>query len=181
MMIHFKNVRKQYGNKIALSIHELIIWEGESIGLVGNNGAGKTTLLSLMLDLIKATSGQVFSKDLAVHKSDHWKSYTGSYLDEGFLISYLTPIEFLEFAAALHGYNKVQVAQFLSEATDFFNESYWNVGYIRTLSAGNKAKVGILASLIIKPELIILDEPFAFLDPSSQAWLVKKLKALNAA
>ena len=178
-MIEILKLQKVYSQSFALTIENLKINKGELVGLVGNNGAGKTTLLSLILDLIKATDGYVKSKDLQVDKTDDWKNYTGSYLNERFLIPYLTPKEFFEFVGNLYGKNKSDIAIFMKENEDFFSIEDKDL-YIRELSAGNKNKVGILATMISNPEIIILDEPFANLDPSSQLWLKSKLKELNA-
>ncbi len=178
-MIEILKLQKVYSQSFALTIENLKINKGELVGLVGNNGAGKTTLLSLILDLIKATDGHVKSKDLQVDKTDDWKNYTGSYLNERFLIPYLTPMEFFEFVGNLYGKNKSDISIFMKENEDFFSIEDKDL-YIRELSAGNKNKVGILATMISNPEIIILDEPFANLDPSSQLWLKSKLKDLSA-
>lgn len=178
-MIEISNLSKVYGKKFSLTISTLAINKNELVGLVGNNGAGKTTLLSLMLDLIPATNGFVKSKGMAVSKSEDWKNYTGSYLNERFLIPYLTPTEFFEFIGGLHGKNASDIALFLKENEAFFKEDAYDKTYIRDLSAGNKNKVGILAAILPKPEILILDEPFANLDPSSQLWLKSKLRELN--
>ena len=178
-MIELNDLQKVYGQKTALSVENLTIRQGEFIGLVGNNGAGKTTMLSLILDLIEPTKGWVKSKDLLVAKSEEWKKYTGSYLNEGFLIPFLTSWEFLEFIGELHGKNREDVKIFLKENATFFTEESTSKKYIRDLSAGNKNKLGILASMLTDPEILILDEPFSNLDPSSQSWLKSKLKKLN--
>jgi ABC-2 type transport system ATP-binding protein len=96
-MITVKNLVKKYNQKIVLNINELVIIKGEIFGLIGNNGAGKTTLFRLLLDLIRADNGEVRSGDWIVAKTENWKDYTGSYLDEGFLIDFLTPEEFFFF------------------------------------------------------------------------------------
>ncbi len=178
-MIELVNLQKVYGNQVALSVDKLKIDKNEFIGLVGNNGAGKTTMLSLILDLIKSTTGFVTSKSQKVSETDDWKNYTGSFLNEGFLIPFLTPMEFLEFVGKLHGKNKADVKSFLVENEGFYDRNALKGKYIRELSAGNKTKVGILASFISDPELIILDEPFSNLDPTSQSWLKSKLKELH--
>ena len=114
-MIEIFNIQKVYGTHVALSIDDLKIAQSDFIGLIGNNGAGKTTLLSLMLDLIVPTKGYVTSKSIKVSDSDDWKTYTGSFLNEGFLIPFLSPFEFLEFIGSLHGQNTADVKDFLEE------------------------------------------------------------------
>jgi len=175
-MIKVENLRKLYGGKAALNVEELTINESDCIGLVGNNGAGKTTLLSLILDLIKASEGAASSKGVAVNKSYEWKKYTGAYLDESFLIPHLSPMEYMEFIGSLHGIGSDETRIFITECSDFFeHELFFRKRFIRDLSTGNKNKVGILSALISSPELLILDEPFASLDPTSQGWLKKTL------
>lgn len=178
-MIEIFDLQKVYGKKLALSVDKIGIDAGEFIGLVGNNGAGKTTMLSLILDLIQPTKGYVTSKSMKVSETDKWKSYTGSYLNEGFLVPFLTPMEFLEFIGSLHRLNKDDVRAFLAENASFFDMDTFSGKYNRELSAGNKNKIGILASFLAKPEILILDEPFSNLDPSSQMWLKSKLRELN--
>lgn len=178
-MIELSNLKKVYGRNVALSVETLNIREKEFVGLIGNNGAGKTTMLSLILDLIEPTEGFVKSKSIKVSDSDNWKNYTGAYLYEGFLIPFLTPQEYLEFIGNLHGISRPDVLEFMAQNSQFYQEDSNSKKYIRELSSGNKNKIGIMASIISKPELIILDEPFSNLDPSSQSWLKLKLKKLN--
>lgn len=179
-MIELKRIKKYYGTLPALDVDDLLINNRECIGLVGNNGAGKTTMLSLILDLIKATQGFVTSKGEKVTDTDRWKDYTGSFLNDNFLIPFLTPMEYFEFLAGLHGLNQLDIDEFLEENKGFYSDDIRAKKYIRDLSAGNRNKVGILAAMLWKPELLILDEPFANLDPTSQSWLKMKLRKLNS-
>lgn len=179
-MIEAKNLTKVYGRTTVLNIPELTIPKGESFGLVGNNGAGKTTFFSLILDIIKADSGQVLSDGKNVKGSEHWKSYTGSYLDENFLIDFLTPEEYFEFLGSLYSLNKDDTRTRLNLFSDFFNgEVLGKKKYIRHLSKGNQKKVGIAAALLFNPQILILDEPFPNLDPSTVIRLKNLLKDLN--
>jgi len=178
-MITINNIIKSYNKKIAVDIPQLEIGYGIN-GLVGNNGAGKTTLFRLILDLVKADRGEVLSNEKNVAKSEDWKSYTAAYIDEGFLIQYLTPEEYFYFIGKLHKLSKADVDEFLAKLAAFFDGAILKSGkYIRDLSKGNQFKVGIAACLLQSPEILILDEPFANLDPSSQIRLIQMLKELN--
>jgi ABC-2 type transport system ATP-binding protein len=172
-------LQKAYGKNIVLFVESLAIREKEFVGIVGNNGAGKTTMLSLILDLIKPTKGFIKSKTRLVSNTEDWKKYTGSYLNENFLIPFLTPIEFLEFIGSLYGKTSKDIYKFLEDNSSFNTKEFYTKKYIRELSSGNKTKLGLLASIISDPEMLILDEPFLNLDPSSQSWLKTKLKNLN--
>jgi ABC-2 type transport system ATP-binding protein len=178
--LQIKDLVKQFGHKIALDISELEIEKGTLLGLVGNNGAGKTTLFRLILDLLKADSGYVWSKGTDVSKSEEWKNYTGSFIDNRFLIDYLTPEEYFYFVGESYGMNKSLVEERLTPFTRFMNnEILGQKKYIRHFSAGNKQKIGIMAALMIRPEILILDEPFNFLDPSSQIEIRDVILRLN--
>jgi len=168
-MITINNLSKVYETKKVLSIENLDFQKGQTIGLVGNNGAGKTTLFSLILDLIEPSSGYVSIDGEKVNESENWKNKVGAFIDETFLIGYLTPEEYFYFLGELRGQSKANVDDFLKNFTDFFNGEILNAKkYIRDLSKGNMKKVGIIGALIGTPAIIILDEPFANLDPSTQ-------------
>ena len=180
-MIHIENLSKRYQQNVVLQIDELHITEGESFGLVGNNGAGKTTLFSLLLDLIEPTSGFVKSNDINVSQSEDWKSFTAAFLDESFLIGYLTPTEYFKFIADLRGVSQADLDVFLQPFSAFFNDEILNnTKYIRDLSKGNQKKVGIAGAFIGNPKVVILDEPFANLDPTTQIRLKNLLKEFAA-
>ncbi|MGI4021655.1 MAG: ABC transporter ATP-binding protein [Janthinobacterium lividum] len=179
-MIEINKLTKSYAGVTVVNIPELHIQKGETVGLVGNNGAGKTTLFRMILDLIRPESGQVLSNGKDVMQDEQWKDYTASYLDEGFLIDYLTPEEYFYFIGSLHNQNKVYVDEKLSALTDFFNGEILQKGkYIRDLSKGNQCKVGVAACLLQNPEILMLDEPFANIDPTTQIRLKNLLKDLS--
>ena len=178
-MISINNLRKLYKGIPAVAIDHLEIFSGEVIGLVGNNGAGKTTFFRLLLDLIRADSGEILSKGKSVTTTEEWKSYTAAYIDEGFLIEYLTPEEYFYFVGKLNQQSKADVDDFLEHYKAFFDDAI--IGkkkYIRDFSKGNQFKIGIVAALLANPELLILDEPFANLDPTTQLRLVDMIRQL---
>lgn len=205
MKIELSNLEKNFGTNTAVDIESFTINNGDILGLVGNNGAGKTTLFRLMLDLLKADKGVVtmhpsaddvelvpsslkLSPDggggggspINPALSEDWKAYTGAYIDDGFLIDFLTAEEYFDFIGRVSGMTKEQIAERLVYFEPLMGGEILNQKkYIRDFSAGNRHKVGIIAALLNRPELVILDEPFNFLDPRSQNMLKKILVEYN--
>lgn len=178
-MIQVTQLTKKYGKQQVLNIESLEIPKGQAFGLVGNNGAGKTTFFNLLLDLIRPTTGQILNTEIQVDKSEDWKPFTAAFIDESFLIGYLTPEEYFYFIGELRGMNKTDIDTFLQQFEELFNDEI--IGkrkFLRDLSKGNQKKAGIVAALIGNPEVIVLDEPFANLDPTTQIRLKKLLKSL---
>ena len=115
------------------------------------------------------------------HLEESWKSYIAAYLDESFLIDFLTPNEFFTFIAKVNNIKEQEMEERLNNLQSFLgDEVLGRKVFIRELSAGNKQKVGIAAALLSCPKFVILDEPFNFLDPSSQNHLKKLLKEYKA-
>ena len=178
-MIQVNQISKSYNGTTVLNIANLEIPKGQSFGLVGNNGAGKTTFFSLLLDLIQPSTGTIINNEIQVNTSENWKPFTAAFLDESFLIGYLTAEEYFYFIGDIRGQNKADVNALLNKHEEFFNDEILNSKkYLRDLSKGNQKKVGIIATLIGNPEVIILDEPFANLDPTTVSRLKKIIKEL---
>ena len=170
-MIKATNLTKNYGEQRAVDIPELIIPDGTILGLVGNNGAGKTTLFRLLLDLIKATDGEVgLSKSddcelMNPAQCEDWKHFVGAYVNEGFLIDFLSPEEYFLFVGKVNDIPEETVKTTIEQYTEFLTDEIIGAGkLIRDLSAGNRQKVGIVSALLAQPKIVILDEPFNFLD-----------------
>ena len=175
-MITIQDLTKRFGDKVAVDIPSFIINAGDVLGLVGNNGAGKTTLFRLILDLIKADSGEVSTNGINPAASEEWKHDTGAFIDEGFLIDFLTPEEYFEFVGKVSGLSQEQTSERLADFERFMaGEIMGQKKLIRDYSAGNKQKIGIISALLHTPKTVILDEPFNFLDPSSQIVLKRLL------
>lgn len=193
MKIQIENLKKSFGEKVAVDIEQYEIRDGEMLGLVGNNGAGKSTLFRLMLDLVKADGGRVLmhpseeeqSQGIAqgsvdVAHTEDWKDWTGAFVDESFLIDYLTPDEYFQFIGRISGRKQEEVDTFLLDFEQFMaGEVAGQKKLIRNLSAGNKQKVGIVGAMLLQPKVLILDEPFNFLDPSSQSAIKRLLLEYN--
>jgi len=176
-MITISNLKKQFGETCACDIPSFTINNGDILGLVGNNGAGKTTLFRLLLDLLKADDGSVLIDDVNPAESEAWKQHVGAYIDEGFLIDFLTPEEYFAFLGKISGIKQSEVDERLQQFDRFANgEVFGQKKLIRNLSAGNKMKVGIISALFRQPKTVILDEPFNFLDPTSQLVLKHLLR-----
>ena len=179
-MIKIENLKKAFGNTVACDIPELTINDGDILGLVGNNGAGKTTLFRMLLDLLKPDEGEVALDGINPAQSEEWKATTGAYIDEGFLIDFLTPEEYFAFIGKITNMTQEQVDERLKAFERLAGgEIFGQKKLIRNLSAGNKQKVGIISALFNHPKLVILDEPFNFLDPSSQNILKHVLTDYN--
>ena len=179
-MITIDKLKKNFGEKVAVDIEHYEINQSDMLGLVGNNGAGKTTLFRLMLDLLKADDGKVIINDIDVSQSEDWKSITGAFIDDGFLIDYLTPEEYFYFIGKMYGLKKEEVDERLIPFERFMSgEVIGHKKLIRNYSAGNKQKIGIISAMLHYPQILILDEPFNFLDPSSQSIIKHLLKKYN--
>lgn len=177
-MIEIHNLQKHFGDTTASDIPAFTVNDGDILGLVGNNGAGKTTLFRLMLDLLRPDEGNVSIDGIDPGVSEAWKKHVGAYIDEGFLIDFLTPEEYFSFLGKISNLKQDDVDERLKDFERFANgEIFGQKKLIRNLSAGNKQKVGIISALFNRPKLVILDEPFNFLDPSSQNILKHELTA----
>ena len=179
-MIEINNIEKNFGKKRAVHIEQFAIPDGEMLGVVGNNGAGKSTLFRLMLDLLAPDTGRVTINGQDVKGNESWKQFTGAYLDDSFLIDYLTPEEFFHFIGKVYGMTKDAIDARLAEFEKLMNgEILGQNKFIRDYSMGNKQKIGIIAAMLHEPDILILDEPFNFLDPSSQSAVKHLLKKYN--
>ena len=179
-MITISNLKKCFGEKVAVNVDSYTISQGTMLGLVGNNGAGKTTLFRLILDLLQADEGEVHIDHVDVSKSEEWKQRTGAFIDDSFLIDYLTPEEYFYFLGRVFGLKKEEIDERLVPFTRFMNgEVLGQKKLIRDFSRGNKQKIGIIGAMLHRPSLLILDEPFNFLDPSSQSVIKHVLAEYN--
>jgi ABC-2 type transport system ATP-binding protein len=180
MEICISNVKKQYNKRTVLDIDELVINKGAIVGIIGNNGAGKTTLLRIILDLLKSDSGSVSIRGIDVSKDEKWKNYTSAYLDASFLIDFLTPEEYFEFIMESYGKDLSTYNKQIEDLRPFMNNEILNQKkYICDFSSGNRQKTGIIGSIISKPKILVLDEPFNYLDPTSQFFIKDHLSDLN--
>ena len=114
-MITINQLKKAFGDTVACDIEQFQINDGDILGLVGNNGAGKTTLFRMLLDLLKPDEGEVALDGINPAQSEEWKTATGSYIDEGFLIDFLTPEEYFAFLGKISDMTQEQVDERLKD------------------------------------------------------------------
>lgn len=176
-MITIESIVKRYGGEVVLDVPEMEIPRGECFGLVGNNGAGKTTLFRIIMDLVRPDGGRVLLEGTDVSGDEEWKERVGAYLDEHMLLAYLTPDEYFETLRKIYGLSAEDLNLHLERFKEFFNEEILGKEkYIRDLSKGNLKKVGIASAFLGNPEVVVLDEPFENLDPTSQIRLKKLIR-----
>jgi ABC-2 type transport system ATP-binding protein len=171
-VIEIKNVTKMYGNAVGVKDISLDIEPGAIFGFLGPNGAGKTTTISMVVDLIRPTSGNinVFGLDSADNSLEIRKRI--GYLAGDFALDRgLTGWEQLEYFGNLRGnFDKKYVRELAQRFDCNLNKKF------KALSRGNKQKVGLISALMHKPELLILDEPTSGLDPLVQAEFNKVIR-----
>lgn len=179
-MITLSHLSKQYRGVTVLDIPELTIESGELVGLVGNNGAGKTTMMRLMLDLIQATTGYAAIDDMRVDQDETWKTFTGSFLDSTFLIDFYTPEEYFGFIGEVYGIPSTEIQLRLQHFEALMGGEILGTGkLIHDFSNGNRQKIGIIGAMLIQPRVLVLDEPFNYLDPSSQIVVARLIREMN--
>jgi ABC-2 type transport system ATP-binding protein len=180
MILNINNLTKSFKQGEVLNIPQLSVPQNELVGILGNNGAGKTTLFRLCLDLLKTDNGVVYIDNQDVSNSELWKKFTSAFIDDHFLIDFLTPEEYFHFTGDLYGINKKEIDAVLADFIPLMNNEILNQKkYIDKFSKGNKQKIGIIGAMLVRPKLLILDEPFNFLDPSSQIIMKRLLQEYN--
>lgn len=179
-LVHLEEVSKTYPSGFTLKIDRLKIDPTHRVGLVGNNGAGKTTLLLLTLGLLQKDRGRIRMSGANICETSEWRRRTASFLGDSSLIPFLTPQEYWSFVASAYGLRGGELANRLKEFDDFVDApASGKKKLIRDFSTGNRKKIGLTAAMMVQPDLLVLDEPFAGLDPRSQVRLRELLAGLS--
>jgi len=180
VIVELSNLKKSYGNVLALKDISFKIYEGEIFGLLGPNGAGKTTLVKILLGLTKRNSGivKIFGIDPNVDPIKI-KSITGVVLEETALDVYLSGRENLEIFAMLYNLPSSRMNKRIDELLSWSGLSEYGDKLVKYYSKGMRRKLDLCIALLHEPKLLILDEPTVGLDVYSrrELWsLITNLK-----
>lgn len=168
--IQIKNLKKHFGKVKAVDGIDISVSEGEIFGFLGPNGAGKTTTIRLMMDFIRPSSGNIliFNQD-ASKNSVELKKQIGYLTSDNQLYEGWTGNDHINVSEGLNG--KSEILNYLIKKLDYDPKLQ-----VKTLSTGNKKKLGLILALMHQPKLLILDEPTNGLDPILQNTFYKILK-----
>ena len=177
-MLKLENLTKQFGDKIAVDQLDMTVKPGEIMGLIGQNGAGKTTTFRMILDFIKPDQGQITWQGVPI--TQDIKQKIGFLPEERGLYQKLTIEEQILYFAQLHGMKRAEAREDLVRWMDKLEIVGKITDKVQTLSKGNAQKVQFIATLIHRPDFLILDEPFSGLDPVNTSLLMTEIKNLKA-
>ena len=162
-MLKVKNVTKYYGDFKAVDKLSFEVKPGEIFGLLGVNGAGKTTTFRMIMGLLDITEGEITLNGKKIDYSVTDK--IGFLTEERSLLLKLTVSEQCQYFGALKSMTKEQINKRLDYLLDKFGITEYKNKKIKELSKGNQQKIQFITAILNEPELLILDEPFAGLDP----------------
>ena len=165
--IVLENVTKAYDSVIAVNAVSLKVRASAILGLLGPNGAGKTTTIRMIMNILVPDSGSIHVLDEPV--SDSTRDKIGYLPEERGLYPRMKVLEIIVFLAALHGLTQAEAASRAKEWLDRLGLSEWSDKKLVDLSKGMQQKVQFITSVIHRPPIMILDEPFSGLDPVNAA------------
>ena len=176
-MLRIERITKQFGDKIAVENLDMTVEDGSIMGLIGQNGAGKTTTFRMILDFIKSDSGLITWNGKPI--TQDVKQGIGFLPEERGLYQKMTVEEQILYFAELHGMKRDEARKELVTWMDKLEVVGKITDKVQTLSKGNAQKVQFIATLIHRPNFLILDEPFTGLDPVNTSLLMNEIKTLK--
>lgn len=162
-MLKIKNIKKTYGDLVAVDQLSFEVKDGEIFGLLGENGAGKTTTFRMIMGLLDADSGEILLNNKKIDYSITDK--IGFVTEERSLLTKMTVKEQILYYGALKGMTEEKVLKELKYWLKKFEIEEYENKKIKELSKGNQQKIQFISAVINHPQLLILDEPFTGLDP----------------
>jgi len=179
-MIHFENVTRTFGDKIAVNELSLSIERGELFAMLGPNGAGKTTSIKMLVGLLRPNSGTVEICGYNVAENPRHAALQVGYIpDRPYLYDKLTGREFLEFTAEMRGLGRATIRDRIARESDHFALKEFLDSLTETYSHGMKQRLVFASALLHDPAVLVVDEPMVGLDPRS-ARIVKDLLRARA-
>jgi ABC-2 type transport system ATP-binding protein len=163
--LHIQGITKRYGKLLAVNDLSLDVRPGEVFGFVGSNGAGKTTTMRIVLGVLDADAGEVMWNDSPI--DFEIRRRIGYMPEERGLYPKMRIGEQLLYLAQLHGASSAEAAAAVKQWLDRFGLTTRTRDEVQKLSHGNQQKVQLAAALVFEPLMLILDEPFAGLDPEA--------------
>ena len=176
-MLKVKGVTKYYGNNKAVDNLSFEVNPGEIFGLLGANGAGKTTTFRMIMNLLEPNEGEITlnGKKIDYDVTDK----IGFLTEERSLLLKLTVKELMIYYGTLKSMKKEDIINELHKWLKKFKIEEYENRKIKELSKGNKQKVQFISSVIHKPKLLILDEPFSGLDPINVDMFIEAINELK--
>lgn len=179
MSLNIEHVTKKYKDFTAVNDISLSLEQGKMLGFLGRNGAGKTTTFRMILGLTPITEGKIAYNDKSIDKTSY--NHIGYLPEERGLHPKMKVEDELRYLATLKGMKSKEITEAIDYWLDRFGINENREKKIEALSKGNQQKIQLLASMLHKPELLILDEPFSGLDPVNVELLKSAVKDLNNA
>ena len=173
MKLEFKNIKKVFGKKTVLNNISFTAKSGRAFGLLGRNGAGKTTTIRILMNVFKASEGQIL---LDGEPIDYSKVSFGYLPEERGLYPKEKIINQLIYLAELKGMQRSEATKSIDYWLDFLNMTEFRNKNLDNLSKGNQQKIQLISSIAHQPNIIVFDEPFTGLDPVNAKLLESVIK-----
>ncbi len=178
-MLRIDELRKRYGEKVALDGVSLTVRPGEMFGFVGANGAGKTTTMRIVMGVLQQDGGEVRWEDRPIDFAVRRRF--GYMPEERGLYAKMRVREQLEYFGRLHGMAPARVRRSADDLLERLGLTERRDTEVERLSLGNQQRVQLAVALVHEPEMLILDEPFSGLDPIAVDALAEVLLERTAA
>jgi lipopolysaccharide export system ATP-binding protein len=181
-LVHINNLKKKYGQREVVSDVSMVLNKGEIIGLLGPNGAGKTTTFYMITGMVKVTSGNIIlnEQDITNMSMDKRARLGLGYLaQEPSIFTDLSVEDNLKLVLEFSDLDKVQQKHKLDELLHAFSIEHLRKSIAKHLSGGERRRTEIARALILNPDFILLDEPFAGIDPIAVEDIQKIIKKLR--